>query len=399
MLAAPSVLEPLRAAILGLVGSEKAARIFSFGCFAYDLVSAFEVLPPATSDPTGYPDFSFHLAGTVIAIDHRHASTTLTVLAPDADGITARRRLGELTQLCQRAPAFTPGGIPDVEAHASLSDSDYAALVERSLEHIAAGDVYQIVVSRAWESPCADPLAAYLRLRTANPSPYMFYLAEDDSVLFGASPESALKVDSASRRLEIRPIAGTRPRGFGDVGGIDAERDARLELELRLSEKEIAEHVMLVDLARNDVARVAMPGSRRVSELMQVERYSHVMHLVSRVEGKLAPGLDALHAYRATLNMGTLTGAPKVRAAELLRRYEPARRGPYGGAVGYLTASGDLDTAIVIRSAFVRDGRARVQAGAGVVADSEPLAEAEETRRKAGAVLAALGARMGDKHG
>ncbi|MDE2235164.1 MAG: anthranilate synthase component 1 [Gammaproteobacteria bacterium] len=399
VLAAPSVLEPLRAAILGLAGSEKAARIFGFGCFAYDLVGAFESLPAAASDPTRYPDFSFHLAGAVIAIDHRHASTTLAVLTLNADGIAARRRLGELTQLCQRAPAYTPGETPRVHAHASLSDAGYAELVARSLEHIAAGDVYQIVASRAWEAPCEDPLAAYLRLRSANPSPYMFYLAEDDTVLFGASPESALKVDAVSRRLEIRPIAGTRPRGFSDAGGIDAERDARLELELRLSEKEIAEHVMLVDLARNDVARVAVPGSRRVTELMQVERYSHVMHLVSRVVGELAPGLDALHAYRATLNMGTLTGAPKVRAAELLRRYEPERRGPYGGAVGYLTASGDLDTAIVIRSALVRDGRARVQAGAGVVADSEPRAEADETRRKAGAVLAALGAGMGDDHG
>ncbi|MGH8402594.1 MAG: anthranilate synthase component 1, partial [Gammaproteobacteria bacterium] len=349
--------------------------------------------------PSGYPDYSFHLAGAVVAIDHRHASTTLAVLAPSADGIAARRRLGALTRLCQEAPTHRVGEIPLVEARATLSDADYAALVVRSQEHIAAGDVYQIVASRAWEAPCADPLAVYARLRSANPSPYMFYLAEDDSVLLGASPESALKVEAASRHMEIRPIAGTRPRGRNPTGGIDVERDARLELELRLSEKEIAEHVMLVDLARNDIARVAVPGSRQVTELMQIERYSHVMHLVSRVAGELAPGLDALHAYRATLNMGTLTGAPKLRAAELLRRYEPARRGPYGGAVGYLAANGDLDTAIVIRSAFVRNGIARVQAGAGVVADSHPLAEADETRRKAGAVLAALGARAENADG
>ncbi|MGH8280633.1 MAG: anthranilate synthase component 1 [Gammaproteobacteria bacterium] len=392
LLAAPSVLDPLRAAILGLAGTDNAARIFGFGCFAYDLVGAIETLPPAGSDPTGYPDYSFHLAGAVIAIDHRHASTTLAVLAPSADGVAARRRLGELTRLCQEAPAYRVGEIPSIAAHTTLSDADYAALVVRSQEHIAAGDVYQIVASRAWQAPCADPLAVYARLRSANPSPYMFYLAEDDSVLLGASPESALKVEVASRHVEIRPIAGTRPRGRNLAGDIDAERDARLELELRLSEKEIAEHVMLVDLARNDIARVAVPGSRQVTGLMQVERYSHVMHLVSRVAGELAPGLDALHAYRATLNMGTLTGAPKLRAAELLRRYEPARRGPYGGAVGYLAANGDLDTAIVIRSAFVRNGIARVQAGAGVVAGSDPLAEADETRRKAGAVLAALGA-------
>jgi anthranilate synthase component I len=399
LLSAPSVLDPLRAAILGLGDTDNAARIFGFGCFAYDLVGAYENLPPAISDPTQYPDYSFHLAGAVIAIDHRHASTTLAVLAPSADGTAARRRLGELTRMCQEAPAYKPDEVLSVSASTTLSDADYAKLVERSLEHIAAGDVYQIVASRAWEAPCADPLAAYARLRAANPSPYMFYLAEDDSVLLGASPESALKIESTSRRVEIRPIAGTRPRGRNAAGGIDIERDARLELELRLSAKEIAEHVMLVDLARNDIARVAVPGSRRVTELMQVERYSHVMHLVSRVEGELAPGMDALHAYRATLNMGTLTGAPKVRAAELLRRYEPARRGPYGGAVGYLAANGDLDTAIVIRSALVRNGIARVQAGAGVVADSDPVAEADETRRKAGAVLTALGARAEIAHG
>ncbi len=399
VLTASSVLDPLRAAILGLSNSDNAARIFGFGCFAYDLVGAFESLPPAASDPTGYPDYSFHLAGAVIAIDHRHASTTLAVLAPSADGTSARRRLGELTRVCQEAPAYRAGEIPSVPASMALSDADYAAFVERSLQHIAAGDVYQIVASRAWEVPCINPLAAYARLRAANPSPYMFYLAEDDSVLLGASPESALKVESASRRVEIRPIAGTRPRGRKAGGGIDSERDARLELELRLSAKEIAEHVMLVDLARNDIARVAIPGSRRVTELMQVERYSHVMHLVSRVAGELAPGLDALHAYRATLNMGTLTGAPKVRAAQLLRRYEPTRRGPYGGAVGYLAANGDLDTAIVIRSALVRNGIARVQAGAGVVADSDPGAEADETRRKAGAVLTALGAGAEIAHG
>ncbi|MGH8311723.1 MAG: anthranilate synthase component 1 [Gammaproteobacteria bacterium] len=399
LLVAPSVLDPLREAILGLADTDNAARIFGFGCFAYDLLGAFETLPQAAIDPTLYPDYSFHLAGAVIAIDHRHASTTLAVLAPSADGVAARRRLVELTRLCQEASPYKVGEVPSAAAHTTLPDADYAALVVRSQEHIAAGDVYQIVASRAWEAPCADPLAVYARLRSANPSPYMFYLAEDDSVLLGASPESALKVEAASRHVEIRPIAGTRPRGRNPAGGVDDERDARLELELRLSEKEIAEHVMLVDLARNDIARVAVPGSRRVTELMQVERYSHVMHLVSRVAGELAPGLDALHAYRATLNMGTLTGAPKVRAAELLRRYEPARRGPYGGAVGYLKANGDLDTAIVIRSALVRNGIARVQAGAGVVADSDPLAEADETRRKAGAVLTALGAREETAHG
>ncbi len=390
----PSVLDPLRALVFGsgCDGGDEAAQGFAFGCFGYDLLGSFEPLPHAHEDPTGFPDYSFHLAGSVIRIDHRHACTTISVLAPADDPLEARRRLAALAGLCASAerPALTE--VPPVAARCLQSDAAYAAVVERCKAHIAAGDVYQIVPSRVWEAPCTDPLAAYARLCAANPSPYQFYLDDPAGTLFGASPESALKVDAASRRVEICPIAGTRARGE------DGESDTRLELELRLSEKELAEHAMLVDLARNDVARIATPGTRRVGELMQVERYSHVMHLVSRVEGQLASGLDALHAYRATLNMGTLTGAPKLRAAELLRAYESARRGPYGGAVGYLTGRGDLDTAIVIRSAFVRNGIARVQAGAGIVADSEPLAEAEETRRKTRAVLAALGAQEEKNH-
>ncbi len=393
-LLADSVLDVLRSLILDLplASRDAAAQVFGFGCFAYDLLDAFETLPAPRADPTHYPDYSFHLASLVVRIDHRHATTTLSVLTSADDEVVARRRLAELARCCQKAGRYRLTDPAPVAARTMQSDSDYAAVVKRAKAHIRAGDIYQIVPSRVWEAPCPDPLAAYARLRAANPSPYMFYLRDTESTLFGASPESALKVDAASRRVEVRPIAGTRARGRNAQGAFDAERDTRLELELRLSGKEVAEHVMLVDLARNDIARVAVPGTRRVSELMQVERYSHVMHLVSRVEGELAPGLDALHAYRATLNMGTLTGAPKLRAAELLRGYEPARRGPYGGAVGYLCGNGDLDTAIVIRSALVQDGMARVQAGAGVVADSDPLAEADETRRKAQAVLQALGA-------
>ena len=400
-LLAASVLDVLRELVLELPLADRdaAGRIFAYGCFAYDLLDAFESLPPPQADPTGYPDYGFHLAGGVIRIDHRHAATTLGVLTPERDEIAARRRLAALARACQPGTPYRRNEAVPVTARVTQSDAEYAAVVERAKAHIRAGDVFQIVPSRAWEAPCPDPLAAYARLRAANPSPYMFYLRDGEHTLFGASPESALKVDAASRRVEVRPIAGTRPRGRDAASRFDAERDTRLELELRLSQKEVAEHVMLVDLARNDIARVALPGSRRVSELMQVERYSHVMHLVSRVEGELAPGLDALHAYRATLNMGTLTGAPKLRAAELLRRYEPARRGPYGGAVGYLCGNGDLDTAIVIRSALVRDGVARVQAGAGVVADSDPLAEADETRRKAQSVLRALGATEEVEHG
>jgi anthranilate synthase component 1 len=244
--------------------------------------------------------------------------------------------------------------------------------------------------SRTFTAPCPDPFEAYVRLRAANPSPYMFFVRSPDAVLLGASPETAVRVSGAPRTVSLRPIAGTAPRGRTSDGGIDRELDARLQAALLTDAKELAEHMMLVDLARNDVARVSRAGTRRVSQLLTVDRYQHVMHLVSEVEGELAPGLDALHAYAASLNMGTLVGAPKIRAAELLRQHEPSKRGPYGGAVGYLTHGGELDTAIVIRSAFVRAGVAHVRAGAGVVLDSDPASEAAETRRKAQAVLEAV---------
>ncbi|MBF0943365.1 MAG: chorismate-binding protein, partial [Actinomyces sp.] len=209
------------------------------------------------------------------------------------------------------------------------------------------------------------------------------------------SPESSLLHSAKDGTVAIRPIAGTRPRGFAPDGSIDHELDIRLELELRSDAKEVAEHVMLVDLARNDVARVSQRGTRRVEQLLRVDRYSRVMHLVSEVSGTLAEDLHPLDAFRASMTMGTLTGAPKLRAAELIRNYEGQRRGSYGGAVGYLRGDGELDTCIVIRSAFVKDGQAIVQAGAGVVADSVPAREAEETVHKASAVLRALAASTG----
>jgi anthranilate synthase component 1 len=236
-------------------------------------------------------------------------------------------------------------------------------------------------------------LAAYARLRAANPSPYQFLIRAPRFTLLGASPETAVSVEGTPRRVAIRPIAGTAPRGRTASGDLDPELDARQQAALMTDTKELAEHLMLVDLARNDVARVSRPGTRNVSRLLTVERYQHVMHLVSEVVGELGQGLDALHAYAASLNMGTLVGAPKIRAAELLRLHETTKRGAYGGAVGYLAHDGTLDTAIVIRSAFVQDGVAHVRAGAGVVLDSDPATEARETRHKAEAVLRALTAR------
>src|SRR5699024_7277212 len=234
---------------------------------------------------------------------------------------------------------------------------------------------FQVVPSRRFSLPCPSPLAAYQALKESNPSPYMFYMQDTDFTLFGASPESALKYNAQNRQIEIYPIAGTRPRGRRADDTLDVDLDSRIELAMRTDKKEQAEHLMLVDLGRNDLARICEPGSRYVADLMGVDRYTYVMHLVSRVVGTLRHDLDALHAYQACMNMGTLTGAPKVRAMQLIAEVEQTKRGAYAGAVGHLMANGDLDTCIVIRSAYVEQGIATVQAGAGVVLDSDPQYE------------------------
>jgi anthranilate synthase component 1 len=279
-----------------------------------------------------------------------------------------------------------PLGQPPEDAEVDLDDATYRDVVLRLREHIIQGDVYQVVPSRTFRAPCRDPIGTYHALRTADPSPYQFFASTPAHVLFGASPETSVRVfrDEGWKKVEVKPIAGTRPRGA------NGEEDARLEAEMRLDEKELAEHMMLVDLARNDVARVSIPGTRQVSGLMTVERYARVMHLVSAVTGVLAMGLDAVHAMQACLNVGTLTGAPKHRATELLRQTEATKRGPYGGAIGWLNADGLMDSAVIIRTAVVQEGTAFVRAGAGIVYDSDPQREADETRRKASALLSVL---------
>jgi anthranilate synthase component 1 len=428
-LRAPSSLDALRvlATSWTLRSRPVAAPLWLTGCFSYDLIDQFERLPAARADPVGFPDWVFWLPEAMVRIDHRQRRCTVLVHAFGGGGPAlyhdAVQQVERIAAACEQgaaAPSLSSSGHAGTSARApstALSgpdsresaeagapaqagarvevdqpDAAYAAVVRRLKEHITAGDVIQVVPSRSFVAPCPSPLATYRRLRALNPSPYMFYVQHGDWTLLGASPETCVQVGGSSeeRRVVIRPIAGTRPRGRRADGGADVELDTRLEAELIQDEKERAEHLMLVDLARNDVARVSRPGSRRVTRLLTVERYSHVMHLVSEVRGHLREGLDALHAYAACLNMGTLVGAPKLRAAQLLRETEATRRGPYGGAVGYLTCDGELDTAIVIRSALVRDRRAHVRAGAGVVHDSDPQAEAAETARKADAVLAAL---------
>ncbi|MFN3727867.1 MAG: anthranilate synthase component 1 [Allosphingosinicella sp.] len=357
------------------------------GVVAFDHVDLLEDLPAYAADPLGFPDLLFWLPEELIVVEPDGSARLIVSHAGDEEA--ARKRLEALLVKCADAPPLPVHAGPaqpqfdDVD----LDDRAYEEVVRAAKAHILAGDVYQIVPSRTFRARCPDSAAAFAAQRDLDPSPYRFYVSAPDHVLFGCSPETGVRVTAArgaALEVEVKPIAGTRRRGA------TADEDDRLEAELRLDEKELAEHMMLVDLARNDVARVSERGSRRVAELLSVERYARVMHLVSSVRGRLAEALDSVHALQACLNVGTLSGAPKLRAITLLRGLERGRRGAYGGAVGWLNGAGEMDTGIVIRSAVVKDGTAHVRAGAGVVHDSNPAAEAEETRSKAAALLSVL---------
>ncbi len=375
-----------------LVGKDKYA-IFIGGLFAYDLVANFEQLGEAQKIDN-CPDYVFYVAETLMIFDHKTQHCSLQASAFNSDGHikqNLQQRLTDIAEHCSDVPPMEQATlVQDMSVTTNISDDDFCHIVRDLKQYVVKGDIFQVVPSRRFTLPCPSPLAAYKALKLSNPSPYMFYIKDELFTLFGASPESALKYDADSEQIEIYPIAGTRRRGKNCDGSINFDLDSRIELELRTDKKENAEHMMLVDLARNDMARISTPGSRHVADLLKVDRYSHVMHLVSRVVGELRHDLDALHAYQACMNMGTLTGAPKIRAMQLIRQVEGQRRGSYGGAVGYLTGEGDLDTCIVIRSAYVENGIAQVQAGAGVVFDSDPQAEADETRGKAQACITAI---------
>ncbi|WP_416305313.1 anthranilate synthase component 1 [Neptunicella sp. SCSIO 80796] len=372
--------------------------LFLGGAFAYDMLATFEKLPDVPDSLNSCPDFVFYLAETLILIDHQQQTTDVIGSVFSGSEVANQyfivsQRLEHIQQQISQVHEIDDKPEQTVtldQLQIDKSDAQYKQDVGLLKQHILCGDIFQVVPSRIFSLPCPNPYLTYQQLKLQNPSPYMFYLQDGDFCLFGASPESALKYHRESNQVEIYPIAGTRPRGFNSKGEIDPDLDSRIELDLRQDEKEKAEHIMLVDLARNDLARVCEPGSRYVSDLLQVDRYSQVMHLVSRVVGQLRHDLDALHAYQACMNMGTLVGAPKVSAAGLIRQVEKQRRGSYGGAVGYLNGQGDMDTCIVIRSAFVKNGMAHIQAGAGVVYDSDPQSEANETRSKAQAVIRAI---------
>ena len=394
-LLAPSPFDVLRAITTGFSNEtpEEAMTVCLVGLIAFDHVEMFEDLPPYQEDQTGFPDFIFWLAESAIVSEHKLTPRLICTSFATGDPEQRKRshnsaveRLGELAfRASDVRPLRTESGVP-VDVSVDVDDEAFASTVTQLKEHISAGDVYQIVASRTFSAPCPDPLSAFDRVRAIDRSPYMFFVSGGDFALFSASPETSVRVtrDGGKPIVEVKPIAGTRPRGS------DGDQDDRMEADLRLDEKEAAEHMMLVDLARNDVARISEPGTRHVAQLMTLEKYARVMHLVSSVKGVLAERFDAVHALQACLNPGTLSGAPKLRATQLLRRYERTRRGPYGGTIGWLNGDGSMDTGIVIRSALVKDGIAYVRAGAGIVQDSDPIAEADETRRKASAVLSAI---------
>ena len=334
-----------------------------------------------------------YLAESMVAIDHVTKTATLQInqYGDDAElEMQLRDRFVELKEAI--AERYTLPEAPKKVAKPEVIESDETHFLENVTalkERIKSGEFAQIVPSRTFKIACDSPLHAYARLKASHPSPYLFYLNDADFVLFGASPERALKFDRISRELELYPIAGTKPRGRID-GEIDPTLDERIEEELKNDPKEVSEHMMLVELAKEDLAPISEADSIIVRDLMKIDRYAYVMHLVSRVQSRLQPGLDAFDAYIATMNMGTLTGSPKGHAMETIYQIEDEARGSYGGGIGYLTSFGDLDSCIVIRSAMVKEGIAKVQAGAGIVADSVPQTELEETRNKASAVVRAI---------
>ena len=365
------------------------------GYFGYDTVRYVEpkLSGTANKDTMGTPDILLVLAEEVVVFDNLRGTLTLIVNADtsQADAFErATERLAELEQrLAEPMPALSNvelGAIDTAEIESRVEfetqQSTFESWVARIKDYILDGDVMQVVVSqRMTLAFTSDPINLYRALRHLNPSPYLFYLDLDEFHIVGSSPE--ILVRSERGQITVRPIAGTIRRGS------DEEEDAMLAAALLNDEKERAEHLMLIDLGRNDVGRVAAPGSVELTDKMVIEKYSHVMHIVSNVTGSSRDGVTAIDALRATLPAGTLSGAPKIRAMEIIDELEPVKRGVYGGAIGYLTWSGDMDTAIAIRTAVIKDGQLVVQAGAGVVADSVPASEWEETLNKARAVLRA----------
>jgi anthranilate synthase component I len=361
------------------------------GYLTYDMVRFFERLPDQTVDDLHVPDSMFMLTDTIVIFDHmlqklKVVSNALIDGPPEKAYQQAIARIEQLIERLRQpvpprpARQLVPGPVP---LTSNFTKEGYERVVERAKEYIRAGDIIQVVPSQRFEAPIdVDPFDIYRALRTVNPSPYMFYLKFRDLKLVGSSPEVMVRLEGPL--IELRPIAGTQPRGR------DAAEDREIASELMQDPKERAEHIMLVDLGRNDVGRVAKIGSVKVTELLVVEKYSHVMHLVSHVIGDLSDGKDCYDVMRATFPQGTVSGAPKIRAMQIIEELEPTKRGPYAGAVGYFSFSGNMDTCIALRTLTVKGKTAYLQAGGGVVADSIPELEYEETLNKARALMRAI---------
>jgi anthranilate synthase component I len=362
------------------------------GVFAYDLVRTVEPLGEPNPDPVGVPDLALMLTDALVVFDHLNHTVTVLANVYAGDDIEAAyaQAAATIREIRWRlaGPVPRPARPPDPhrvapEFTANMPREQFEAMVARIIEYIYAGDAYQVVPSQRWSAPVpVEAFSIYRGLRAVNPSPYMYFLDFGDFEIAGASPEPLITV--SGRTVSTRPIAGTRPRGA------TADEDRRLAEELLADPKERAEHVMLVDLGRNDIGRVCEYNSVVVENFMAVENYSHVMHIVSSVVGRMRPGVGALEALRAVLPAGTLSGAPKVRAMQIIDELEPVKRGGYGGAIGYVSYTGDLDTCIHIRTVVVKDGIAHVQAGGGTVADAKPDFEFRESEAKARAVKQAI---------
>jgi anthranilate synthase component 1 len=362
------------------------------GVFAYDLVRTVEPLGEPNPDPIGVPDLALMMTDALVVFDHlKHTVTVIANVYAEGDVDAAYARAADtIAEIRWRldGPVPRPSHPPTAgrvapEFHSNMSRETFEAMVARIIEYIYAGDAFQVVPSQRWSAPVPiEAFSIYRGLRAVNPSPYMYFLDFGDFEIAGASPEPLITV--AGRRVATRPIAGTRPRGA------TVDEDQRMAQELLADEKERAEHVMLVDLGRNDLGRVCRYGSVQVESFMAVENYSHVMHIVSSVTGELRPGVGPLDALRSVLPAGTLSGAPKVRAMQIIDELEPVKRGGYGGAIGWVSYTGELDTCIHIRTVVVKDGIAHVQAGGGTVADAKPAYEFEESVAKSRAVMQAI---------
>ena len=363
------------------------------GYLSYESVRHFEELPLAPKDPLDLPEALFQFTDTVLVFDHlKHVINVVSHVRLDGD-VEAAYRMAQfkIDEIVERLATGTPRPPQDAtptpgatgKITSNVEREGYLSDVKRIIDYVIAGDVIQCVYSQRFSRPThVHPFNVYRTLRTVNPSPYTYYLEMGDHQIVGTSPELMVRVEDGL--VAVHPIAGTRRRG------LNTEEDHAIEAELRADEKEVAEHIMLLDLGRNDVGRVAVPGSVRVTQQLDIERYSHVMHLVSHVEGDLRPELDAFDAFRATFPAGTVSGAPKIRAMEIIAELEEDLRGPYAGALGYFGFGGNMETAITIRTIIMKDGVASVQAGGGIVYDSKPEAEFEETVNKAMGMFIAL---------